>query len=106
MNVDLEVTLYDEVGGVVAQSNPVDDTYARIVTSVSGGRYVLAIDGVCPHVGGPLGEGFVEDGKVYCPLHGWPFDLKTGRCATNKRATVECFQTKVEDGVVFVRTQK
>jgi len=57
-------------------------------------------------VGGPLGEGFVEDGKVYCPLHGWPFDLKTGRCTTNKRAKVECFQTKVEGGVVFVRTQK
>ena len=70
------------------------------------GEEVLAVDGICPHVGGPLGEGFVEDGKVYCPLHGWPFDLKTGKCITNKRAKVECFQTKVEHGAVFVRIPK
>jgi nitrite reductase/ring-hydroxylating ferredoxin subunit len=63
---------------------------------------VFAIDGECPHVGGPLGEGFVEEGKVYCPLHGWPFDLKTGKCLTNSRAKVECFSTKVKDGEVFV----
>jgi len=63
---------------------------------------VFAINGECPHVGGPLGEGFVEDGKVYCPLHGWPFDLKTGKCLSNPRSKVECFSTKVEDGEVFV----
>jgi nitrite reductase (NADH) small subunit len=70
------------------------------------GEGVLAIDAICPHVGGPLGEGFVEDGKVYCPLHGWPFDLKTGKCKTNSRAKVECFQAKVENGEVYVRVPK
>ena len=64
---------------------------------------VCAIDGVCPHVGGPLGAGFVENGKVYCPLHGWSFDLKTGQCETNPNAMVDSFETKVEDGAVFVR---
>ncbi len=64
---------------------------------------VCAIDGVCPHVGGPLGEGFVEDGTVSCPVHGWSFDLRTGQCTTNPRAKVDCFETKVEDGAVFVR---
>ena len=66
-----------------------------------GGK-VFAINAECPHVGGPLGEGFVEDGKVYCPLHGWPFDLKTGKCLTNPRAKVECFSNKVEEGKVFI----
>tara|TARA_B100000929_G_C15392877_1_gene381805 strand:+ start:505 stop:819 length:315 start_codon:yes stop_codon:yes gene_type:complete len=64
---------------------------------------VCAIDGICPHIGGPLGEGFVEDGTVSCPLHGWPFDLRTGQCTTNPRAKVDCFETKVEAGEVFVR---
>jgi nitrite reductase/ring-hydroxylating ferredoxin subunit len=64
------------------------------------GEGVLAIDAICPHVGGPLGEGFVEDG------HGWPFDLKTGKCKTNSRAKVECFQAKVENGEVYVRVPK
>ena len=67
------------------------------------GEKVYAIDGLCPHVGGPLGEGFVEDGKVYCPLHGWPFNLKTGKCSTNMRVKVECFKTKVESGMVCVK---
>ncbi|HJN89277.1 MAG TPA: nitrite reductase (NAD(P)H) small subunit [Verrucomicrobiota bacterium] len=64
---------------------------------------VCAINGVCPHVGGPLGEGFVENGKVYCPMHGWPFDLWTGQCASNPGVKVDCFETKVKDGEVFVR---
>ena len=67
------------------------------------GGEVCAIDGVCPHVGGPLGEGFVEDGTVSCPLHGWPFDLRTGQCTTNPRAKVDCFEIKVDAGEVFVR---
>ena len=64
---------------------------------------VCAIDGICPHVGGPLGEGFVDGGTVSCPLHGWPFDLRTGQCTTNPRAKVDCFEIKVEAGEVVVR---
>ena len=64
---------------------------------------VCAIDGICPHVGGPLGEGCGDGGTVSCPLHGWPFDLRTGQCTTNPRAKVDCFETKVEAGEVFVR---
>lgn len=99
----VKVAEFDELRDDAGIQRTVGD---REVGLFRDGDGVLAIDGVCPHVGGPLGEGFVEDGKVYCPLHGWPFDLKTGKCTTNKRAKVECFQTKVEDGVVFVRTQK
>ncbi len=38
----------------------------------------LALDNVCPHRGGPLAEGTIEDGKVVCPWHQWEFDLVTG----------------------------
>jgi nitrite reductase (NADH) small subunit len=38
----------------------------------------LAVDGVCPHAGGPLQDGLVADGCVTCPLHGWRFDLRDG----------------------------
>jgi nitrite reductase (NADH) small subunit len=38
----------------------------------------LALDNVCPHRGGPLAEGTIEDGKVVCPWHQWEFDLATG----------------------------
>ncbi|PYU31116.1 MAG: hypothetical protein DMG28_16285 [Acidobacteria bacterium] len=43
----------------------------------SGGR-LYAIENICPHRGGPLGEGKIEDDEVICPWHGSRFNLKTG----------------------------
>ncbi|KIE58544.1 ferredoxin [Methylacidiphilum kamchatkense Kam1] len=37
-----------------------------------------ALDDTCPHEGGPLSEGFLEEGEVECPWHGARFSLKTG----------------------------
>jgi nitrite reductase/ring-hydroxylating ferredoxin subunit len=62
-----------------------------------------AIDGECPHRGGPLGSGTVEDGKVFCPLHGWEFDLRTGACATRPDKPAHCHSTRVVNGQVEVQ---
>lgn len=37
-----------------------------------------ALDGSCPHRGGPLSDGILADTCVICPLHGWRIDLGTG----------------------------
>src|SRR5262245_20356420 len=37
-----------------------------------------ACDNLCPHAGGSLGRGDVHDGCVVCPVHHWPWDLRTG----------------------------
>jgi len=37
-----------------------------------------AVDGACPHRGGPLADGLVADACVICPLHARRFDLRTG----------------------------
>ena len=66
-----------------------------------GGQF-YALDGQCPHRGGPLGEGFTEDGRVYCPLHGWEFDVKTGACINNPEKPVACFPARVMDGKVEI----
>ncbi len=39
-----------------------------------GGRYYAMAD-TCPHAGGPLSDGCVENGQVTCPWHGWTFHL-------------------------------
>ena len=39
---------------------------------------VFALDNECPHHGGPLGQGRLEGGKVFCPWHAYSFDVKTG----------------------------
>ncbi len=38
-----------------------------------------ALDNTCPHQGGPLGEGSIEEGWLRCPWHGWDFDPLTGK---------------------------
>jgi len=39
---------------------------------------IRALDNECPHRGGPLAEGLIEDGKLICPWHAWSFDPATG----------------------------
>jgi 3-phenylpropionate/trans-cinnamate dioxygenase ferredoxin subunit len=42
------------------------------------GESFYAIDNLCTHDNGPLGEGTLSNGTVVCPRHGARFDLKTG----------------------------
>ena len=37
-----------------------------------------AINNRCPHQGGPLGDGFLQDGYVVCPWHAWEYNPCTG----------------------------
>lgn len=39
-----------------------------------------AVEGTCPHAGGPLGDGFVSGACIVCPWHGWQFDAASGAC--------------------------
>ncbi|MBL9140077.1 MAG: Rieske 2Fe-2S domain-containing protein [Verrucomicrobiales bacterium] len=61
-----------------------------------------AIDDDCPHRGGPLGAGILQDGRIHCPLHGWAFDPKTGAGFSNPAKPVNCYPTKVEQGQVWI----
>jgi len=61
-----------------------------------------ALDGVCPHAGGPLGEGTLRGTVVTCPWHGWQFDVKTGENCLNRRMLHKRFPVKVEGPDVFV----
>lgn len=44
-----------------------------------GGKY-CALDNRCPHAGGPLSEGSIENGLLVCPWHGREYDLDNGQC--------------------------
>lgn len=61
-----------------------------------------AMDNVCLHQGGPLGEGTIEHGKVVCPWHGWQYDPKTGQAVHNPNAKLAVYPMKVENGDVLV----
>jgi nitrite reductase/ring-hydroxylating ferredoxin subunit len=61
-----------------------------------------AIDDQCPHRGAPLGSGWCENGEVFCPLHGWAFDIATGACKTRPDRPVQTYPTQVRDGKVWI----
>lgn len=68
------------------------------------GRF-YCMDDACPHRGGPLGAGMLEDGCVCCPLHGWAFDPRTGHCITRPDRPVRTYPTRVEEGWVLVSVE-
>jgi nitrite reductase (NADH) small subunit len=66
------------------------------------GDDVHALDNVCPHRGGPIGEGEVKGDRVTCPWHEWTFDIPSGLCALNPAARLTRYETRVVDGEVLV----
>lgn len=72
---------------------------AICVANVNG--QISAMDNVCPHRGGPLGQGMVENGKIVCPWHAWAFDIKTGQAAHSPNAKIKVYEIKVEGDDVF-----
>ncbi|MGZ8476149.1 MAG: Rieske (2Fe-2S) protein [Candidatus Limnocylindria bacterium] len=63
-----------------------------------------AIDNVCTHDGGTLGEGELDETGVECPRHGGRFDLFTGRVlALPPVRPVTAYETRVQGDVVEVR---
>jgi nitrite reductase/ring-hydroxylating ferredoxin subunit len=61
-----------------------------------------AIDGICPHQGGPLGEGFLKGSVVTCPLHFWQFDVVKGHAPEFPETSIARFAVKVVSGEIFV----
>ena len=62
-----------------------------------------ALDNRCTHVGGPLGEGHVQENVVTCPWHGSRFDITSGQVVgPPARRPVAAYLVQVRDGEVFV----
>ncbi|MHC5010040.1 MAG: thiamine pyrophosphate-binding protein, partial [Planctomycetota bacterium] len=60
-----------------------------------------ALDNRCPHQGGPLGEGSIENGLLRCPWHGWDYDPLTGK-APGFDDGVESFPVEEREDGVYV----
>jgi nitrite reductase (NADH) small subunit len=66
------------------------------------GGDVRALSGVCPHHGGPLGQGALEGAFVACPWHAWQFDSATGACVFNDDLRIPTYPVCIEDGEILV----
>jgi nitrite reductase [NAD(P)H] small subunit len=64
---------------------------------------VRVLEGVCPHAGGPLADGLVDENVVVCPLHNYAYDLVTGQETSDSGLAVCAYRAEVqEDGSVHV----
>ncbi|MGI9645570.1 MAG: thiamine pyrophosphate-binding protein, partial [Ilumatobacteraceae bacterium] len=60
------------------------------------------LDNACPHQGGPLGEGSIENGWLRCPWHGYDYSPTTGVPPEGFSDAPTCFETDVRDDGVYV----
>jgi nitrite reductase/ring-hydroxylating ferredoxin subunit len=95
----------------VAKSSEVPERGARAVElgrrTIALFRYgarLFALDDMCPHSGGPLSEGEVEDGRDTCPWHGARFALDGGCSESPIAENVRCHRVRERDGVIEIET--
>jgi nitrite reductase/ring-hydroxylating ferredoxin subunit len=61
-----------------------------------------AINNICVHRGGPLGDGPLEGAVVTCPWHGWQYDVRTGKVGQSPTMGVDCYPVEVRADEVFI----
>ncbi|HXD32192.1 MAG TPA: non-heme iron oxygenase ferredoxin subunit [Pyrinomonadaceae bacterium] len=84
-------------GQIATVETPDGDELA--LYNVNGELY--ATENFCPHRGAPLSEGFLCGHVIECGLHGWQFDVRTGRCLTLEEK-IKTFPVLVEDDVIQI----
>jgi nitrite reductase (NADH) small subunit len=90
-----------KVSEVPSEKGKVVRVEGKEVALFNAGGSIYAIDNVCPHEGGPLGDGVVRDGVVTCPWHLWKFDVRNGGMKGSS-IKVGCFPVKVEGDEVLL----
>ena len=83
----------------------------RVTTTVVDGRSVAltrcggrigALENRCPHQGGPVGEGSIENGWLRCPWHGYDYDPGTGRPPEGFTDAVTAYGVEEREDGVYV----
>jgi nitrite reductase (NADH) small subunit len=74
----------------------------RVIAVFNVGGTLYALDGICPHSGGPLAKGRLAGQVITCPWHGWQFDVTTGRHCLAPRIQTGCIAVSAEGDDVFV----
>ena len=64
-----------------------------------------AINNVCKHQGGPLGEGKIIDGCITCPWHGYQYLPHNGQSPPPFKEKVSTYELKLIDQVIFINPE-
>jgi nitrite reductase (NADH) small subunit len=66
----------------------------QLAVFLSGGQ-VYVMDNYCPHAGGNLAGGWVEDGCAVCPWHYWSFKVETGELRDVPGVAVKTYKARL-----------
>lgn len=61
-----------------------------------------AINNVCKHQGGPLGEGKIVDGCVTCPWHGYQYLAHNGQSPPPFTEKVATYELRLDNDIIYV----
>jgi nitrite reductase/ring-hydroxylating ferredoxin subunit len=75
----------------------------RVLAMARIGEQIFALDGLCPHQGGPLGKGKLAGDVVICPWHQFSFDMKTGFCTSSRGLAQKRYEVRIEGDRVVVQ---
>lgn len=75
---------------------------AVAVANVEGKFF--AVNSVCLHEGGPLGEGALNGTVVICPWHAWEYDVTTGRIVGSPEGVegIACYPVEIRGEDIYV----
>jgi nitrite reductase/ring-hydroxylating ferredoxin subunit len=73
---------------------------AYAICNVEGN--LSAMSGVCPHRGGPLGQGRLEGVWVICPWHAWEWDCRSGAMKDDTSRRAPTVPLEIRDGDVLL----
>ena len=77
------------------------EAYRVAVARANGQLY--AVQDLCSHDDGPLGDGDLEGYGIMCPRHGAKFDIRTGAVLAMPAASpIETFPVMEKDGRIYV----
>jgi nitrite reductase/ring-hydroxylating ferredoxin subunit len=77
----------------------------RIIALYNVDGQFFALDGLCPHQGGPLGKGSLDGCILTCPWHGWQFDVRTGQSQLSANIRQPGYEVRVENEQVLVKLE-
>jgi nitrite reductase/ring-hydroxylating ferredoxin subunit len=67
---------------------------------------VYALSNICIHQKAAIiYDGYIENNCVYCPAHGWMFDLKTGKFPNGIKG-LDSYQVQIIEDNVYVKVFK
>lgn len=94
---------------IVAKISEVPN-FGKKVVSVSGREILLinvkgtlfAVENECPHQGSPMNAAVVKDGYIFCPRHGYRFNLTDGSCAEHPECVLATFPVQLDGDDILV----